>query len=168
MRVRRLTLTEAVLIAFVLFVLVGMLSIFIPHSWTHRPSEKQKRWMCAGNQKQIGLSLLMYSGDFDGYFPNVRPNSGSNFRPLVNLNYIQQGFVWSCPSRAVVLTTGVRSAFRYVGSGLRDDNARSPQVSLAYDKSGNHPGNDWCNVLYVDGHVEGGKPGKWSHRFNND
>ena len=56
--------------------------------------EKARRVNCAGNLKQIGLSLLMYSGDFDGFFPNKNTTTANvNFDPLVTQNYIQDGKV---------------------------------------------------------------------------
>jgi prepilin-type processing-associated H-X9-DG protein len=131
--------------------------------------EKARRVNCAGNLKQIGLSLLMYSGDFDGFFPNKNVNTANtNFDPLVAQNYIQDGKVWSCPSRTTVVTTGIGSAFRYIGSGLKDDNASATTNSLAYDKSSNHPSNDWSNSLFIDGHVEGGKPSNNVGMYGND
>ncbi len=114
---------------------------------------------CAGNLKQIGLALLMYSGDFDGFFPNVQINATQNFEPMVSQSYIQDGKVWACPSRTEVLTTGANSAYKYIGSGVKDDNANATSTTLAYDQSNNHPANEWSNALFVDGHVEGGKPG---------
>jgi prepilin-type processing-associated H-X9-DG protein len=111
----------------------------------------------------------MYSGDHDGYFPNVRRNfRNSNFEPLVSKNYAQDGKLWACPSRVTVMTLGRDSAYRYVGSGLKDDNISASAVSLAYDQSSNHPNNDWCNVLFIDGHVEGSRPANKPELFGND
>jgi prepilin-type processing-associated H-X9-DG protein len=65
------------------------------------------------------------------------------------------------------MTLGRDAAYRYIGSGLKDDNKTATAVSLAYDQSGNHPNNEWCNALFVDGHVEGAKPTN-NPNFAND
>ena len=55
----------------------------------------------------------------------------------------------------------------YIGSGLKDDNADATENSLAYDAFDNHPGNEWMNVLFIDGHVQGGKPTVDDAKFDN-
>jgi len=160
---RRFTMLEVLIVVGVLVLLAALL---LPVA--RFGLEKARRHNCAGREKSLGLSLLMYSGDFDGYFPNVRPNTTCNFQPLVSRNYIQDGKVFACPSRTTVLTLGSNSAYRYIGSGLKDDNKSAKAISLAYDQSGNHPNNDWCNVLHIDAHVEGGRPAKEPARFGND
>ncbi len=154
----RLTLPEVlVLIGVIVFAIVLLLPV------QRLPREKARRVNCAGNLKQVGMALLMYSGNHDGYFVNANANSPrhGNFEPLAMGKYILEGKVWACPSRSEVLTLCSNSAYRYIGSGLKDDNAQATSVSLAYDEAGNHQKrrNTWMNVLMVDGHVEGGKPG---------
>jgi len=153
--------------------------------------EKARRVNCAGDLKQIGLSLLMYSGDFDHSFPTEQlgaPDRGP-FGMLLSQNYVADHHMWHCPSaplpkHAWKTYTGPQkggppgavvtfrypdpatSNYRYVGSGLRDDVPEPKTVSLAFDQSGNHPRNQWMNVLWVDGHVEGAPPGS-SPQYQN-
>jgi prepilin-type processing-associated H-X9-DG protein len=160
---RRFTLIEVVLVVTVLLLLAALLLPVLQHA-----REKARRANCAGCLKSLGLTCLMYSGDHSGYFPNAHPNTCTNWEPLAMQNYVvQDGRIWACPSRTTVTMLAMNSAYRYIGSGLKDDNKSAAMVSLAYDQSNNHPGNQWCNVLFVDGHVEGARPAN-NPNFAND
>jgi type II secretory pathway pseudopilin PulG len=109
----RFTLIDLVIVIGVLVLLMGML---VP-SCGHRGSrEKARRINCAGNLKQIGLALLMYSGEFDGYFPNNTAN-GTNFNLLNKNGHLSNGKVYGCPSQTDLRTTANVSNYRYIGSG---------------------------------------------------
>lgn len=147
------TLLELIFVVGAILIALGML---LPTRCGSR--EKSRRINCAGNLKQIGLALLMYSGEHDGYFPNNTGN-GTNFNLLNRNGYLANGKVYSCPGTTNLRTTADASNYRYIGSGLNDDNDAPTVNSLAYDQSGNHPGNAWMNVLFIDGHAAGAKPG---------
>ncbi|MCJ8330793.1 MAG: hypothetical protein HRT89_20040 [Lentisphaeria bacterium] len=111
---------------------------------------------CTANLKQIGLGLLMYSGDNDGFFP-ITP-SGNNFEPLNRLELLADSKVYGCPFASTLATTARNSNYLYGGSGIRDDITEANTTTLAMDQSGNYPDNLWMHAIFVDGHVEGSKP----------
>lgn len=159
---RGFSLIELMTVVLVVIVLVGIL---IPVVIKARERSKQSR--CAGNLKQIGLALIMYANDFTAYFPNV-PKS-TNFGPLNIQKLTERNTnLFACPSASSAYTSVNFSNYKYVGSGLKDDNATPFTVSLGYDCSGNHPTNRWMNLLFIDGHVDGAEPGKLPNRWKND
>lgn len=146
------TLAELVIVIVLLVVLAGMLlpALNQPRGTGHGPN-------CAGNLKQIGLALIMYAGDDadGGLFPT---GSGRDLGLLNAQKYLVDGRIYGCPSKDNPSSTASASDYVYLGAGLTDTNKNPTTTSLAYDASGNHPDNAWCNVLYLDGHVRGGKP----------
>lgn len=152
-RQKGFTLIELLVVTAIIAILSGMLLPVLG-----KAREKARRVNCASNLKQLGLSLLMYSGDHDGFF--LLTPSGNNFEPLnagavMNMSNSR---VYGCPSAEFMASTAANSNYRYCGSGLRDDNDHSSTITIAYDASGNHPENQWMNALFIDGHVEGAKP----------
>ena len=153
MKKKRFTLGELIIVLAILVILALMVSMYLPDRYRH---EKRRRVNCNANLKQIGLALLMYSGDANGYFI-LTPN-GNNFEPLNQMELLNDSKVFGCPSSIDIAITARSSTYRYGGSGIRDDNTEATTTTLATDRSGNHPANLWINVLFVDGHVEGSKP----------
>jgi prepilin-type processing-associated H-X9-DG protein len=154
MQRKRFTLKELAVLIIVIFVVAAVL---MP-CHTHGSREKPRRVNCAGNLKQVGLALLMYSGDYAGYFPVETERGSVNFEPLNTLDVLDDGKVYACPSASQSLTLARNSNYRYRGSGYLDDDNFATSITIAYDISGNHPENQWMNALFMDGHAEGAKP----------
>ena len=163
---RRFTLIELVLIIAAVVVLVAA---GLALSLLGDARERARRANCAGNLSSVGLAMLMYSGENSGHFPLTPP--GNNFEPLNTGSILNDGKVYGCPSAPILRTTARLSNYRYVGSGLKDDNPLATSTRLAYDESGNHPGDNWVNAILIDGSGEGanatsrrrwtGKPTAW-------
>lgn len=153
---------ELLILLFVIVVAVVLVLPILQH-YGHR--EKAQRTNCAGNLKQIGVALLMYSGDFSGHFPPT--GKGNSFEPLNTATYLNDSMVYGCPQSTPIKTTASDSSYWYVGGGLRDDNSSASTERLAFDMYGNHK-NTWMYAVFIDGHVEGGKPGKELPFHNGD
>ncbi|RMD76597.1 MAG: type II secretion system protein [Lentisphaerae bacterium] len=153
MLARRLpfTLIELLVVIAIISLLASMLLPVLG-----RTREKARRANCMANLKQIGTSLLMYSDEQQGFFPDTPV--GRNFEPLNTMGYLHDGLVYGCPSRVNIATLARSSNYEYGGSGLKDDNISSTTITMAVDASGNHPRHEWVNALFLDGHVEGAKP----------
>ena len=168
-RKKGFTLIELLIVITIIVILAAML---LPALGKVR--EKGNRINCAGNLKQIGLALLMYSGDYEGFFYNGVANEGRDLEVLNSGQYLPDGKVYGCPSKANPAEVSNEMDYIYVGSGIQDNNNDPSENSLAYDRGpegstfdGNHPSNVWMNVLFIDGHLQGAKPGSSSTKFQN-
>ena len=127
------------------FLVIGILAAMLLPVLS-KARERARRVSCASNMKQIGLALIMYSGDNEGNFP-------PDLKALVDNQYIMEGDVFVCPSSGDVYSGDLESHYIYI-PGLVDSVDNPTQTVLLYEKDTNHR-EGFMNVLFVDGHVEG-------------
>ncbi len=104
----------------------------------------------SGTMKQIGLALLMYSGEYSGNFPPT-------LWTLYDEGILTSARMLASPADLAPEEfdpTGIFERYHYFGAGLRDDAADSTRTAvLVYPyRSGSAM---HVTVLFVDGHVEG-------------
>ncbi len=110
------------------------------------------------NLKQIGLGLLMYSGENSGRFP--KPDGAAGFEVLNKDQILNVGKVYinpndkkrSMPDNAQSITEN-NTSYVYFGAGLKDDNRNATIVPVAFEKPDSVSGKK-LSVLFIDGHVE--------------
>ena len=154
---KRFTLIELLVVVAIIGILAAMLLPVLS-----KARERARRVSCASNLKQIGLSLIMYSGDKKGAFPAVGASGFSDaaLELIVDLSYIAYGDVFLCPSTGEEAKTGgvtVASGTDYTyEQGRKDNNPAPTTTSLMADESGNNHKENYYNYLYIDGHVDSG------------
>ena len=116
---------------------------------TNTARERARRADCAGNFRQIGMSLHMYSGDHREKFPD-------NLHVLQP--YLKQPMLFQCPStdwrstpRVTFSNAHLHGSYFYV-AGLNEYSADSDMVHM-FDDPRSH-GKEGGNILYVGGYVQ--------------
>jgi prepilin-type N-terminal cleavage/methylation domain-containing protein/prepilin-type processing-associated H-X9-DG protein len=112
MKRRGFTLIELLVVIAIIAILAAILfPVFA------RAREKARQNTCLSNVKQLMLGVLMYTTDYDDFFPSCSAPSGAPIYALLD-PYIKNSQIINCPSDINATATYHSYAFSVLGAGI--------------------------------------------------
>jgi len=146
-----------------LLVVIGIIAILAAMLMPalQKAREQANRSDCTSQLKQIGMSIIMYANDNRGMTPvydEDPAHDAADLKTLLEYDYLKTTQVFICRStkdtKAKDSTDFAKANCSYLyfaGLALTDFNA---EMGMCRDRNKNH-GDQYGNVLFGDGHVEG-------------
>jgi prepilin-type N-terminal cleavage/methylation domain-containing protein/prepilin-type processing-associated H-X9-DG protein len=174
---RGFTLIELLVVIAIIAILAGMLMPAIS-----KAREKARQIDCVSHLKQMGTALVMYNGDWEGWYPSVdggatAGDNSAGLNLLIENDYLTIGRMYTCPSTKTTATDDTlnpdNSQLDYYYWGNISESEVGTETAVASDYCAGHQAGRWNhnkygNVLFGDSHVQGYQGANWWTNLNSD